>query len=213
MGKGARLKAARAGMRATRSQKALEEARQPLIRAAQVVTLLFGDTPDCAGAAALLAAIGDELGSPLRARPVSVIGTDAETNDTFFMGPKARARFSDEALAAIEDHRKNGRDTGHIVVTSDDALLLLDPNLTQVRSYGMNAPGVAMRIRSTDPESGEWDVVFGSLHLHYMLDEDNRSLIPRFERQRRVSQVMAKAISHDIRAGLPPKEIAANIAQ
>jgi len=176
-----------------------------------VVTLLFSDTPDCAGAAALLVAIGEELGAPVRARPVSVIGMDTKSKDSFFMGPKARAMRSEDELATSEDYPGNGKDTGHLVVTSDEALLLLDPNLTQVRSYGMNAPGVAIRIRSTEPEPGECDVVFGSLHLHYMLDEGNRSLMPRFERERRASQARANAVSRGIRAGLSPAEIASNI--
>lgn len=169
----------------------------------------FGDTPDCAGAAALMVAIGDELEVPLRARPVSVVVRNTDTDDMFFMGPKARAGLSADQLARTEDLRLGDTDTGHMVVTSDDALLLLDPNLTQSRSYGIDAPAVMMRVQSTDPDSGEWFFRHGPFIVHYMLDEENRSLIPRFERHREEARRLAKFIANRLRKGASPEEIAA----
>ncbi|MFV0633348.1 hypothetical protein [Demequina sp.] len=140
-----------------------------------------------------------------------MIVRNTSTGDQFFMGPKARSVLSADALSMTEDLRQGGRDTGHMVVTSDDALLLLDPNLVQARSYGLDAPAVVMRVNSTDPESGEWFFHHEQFIAHYMLDEDNQALLPRFARQREEARGVARRIADRLREGAQPIEVAGEI--
>lgn len=208
MGKKARLRALKAESNAAAD---IDEARTCLLRAALTVSYIFGDEPDCAGAAALLAGIGSEFGLPLRARAVSVIAINTATGDIFFMGRKARQRFTADQLASFTDFRRGGKDTGHMVVTSDDALLLLDPNLTQARSYGIDAPAIALRVNSTDPTSGEWNVILGDFQALYILDEENDLLAPRFEAMTVEMNGLAKHIGGRLRDGLDPAVVAGEV--
>lgn len=207
VGKAQRLRAERKAA----AEQVLEQIRRRLQDVTLTVMNLFGDTPDCAGAAALMVAVGDELRIPLRARPVSVVVQNTDNGDMFFMGPTARASLSAEQLARTEDLTPGGKDTGHMVVTSDEANLLLDPNLTQARAYGMDAPAVVMRVNSTDPGSGEWFFRHAPFVVQYMLDEENRLLMPRFDRHRVEAREMARHIADRLRKRAPPTEIARGI--
>lgn len=207
MGKGQRLKAERKAA----TGQVREQNRRRLQDITATLVHLFGETPDCAGAAALMVAVGDELRIPLRARPVSVVVQNTDNGDMFFMGPKARLSLTAEQLARTEDLSSGGKDTGHMVVTSDEARLLLDPNLIQARAYGMDAPAVVMRVNSTDPASGEWFFRHAPFVVQYMLDEENRLLMPRFDSQRGEARAMARHIAERLREDVPPIEIARGI--
>ncbi|EYT56662.1 hypothetical protein H490_0101565 [Leucobacter sp. UCD-THU] len=167
----------------------------------EVVGLLFGIQPNCAAAAALTTEIGANLSYDLQPRPVSVVAVEKSSNTLLTMGPKANGKFSAEARARMEDRRPEGRDTGHLVVTSTEHLRLLDPNMRQLESYGVKAPSIMIRVKSVDPESGEWPFEWQGLQLLYILDEENRALIPAYEAARQDLAARAKIIAADIRAG------------
>ncbi|GAB2566441.1 hypothetical protein GCM10027033_23810 [Leucobacter ruminantium] len=213
MGKASRLKAERAADRKGRlvsvGQRGTPE--EELSAATSVVGELFGIEADCAAAAGLLVAIGDELGHALRPRPVAAIIRETKSNTLLAMGPKATKKFSPEQIAGMENHRPGGRDTGHLVVTSDEHKLLLDPNMRQLGNVGVDAPSILIRVRSTEPESGEWQFRHEGLEILYFVDDENRALLPHYENAHRESRVYAQAIAEGIRAGVDPIEIAARM--
>lgn len=196
VGKASRRKAER-----SESKEPKKTPDEELAIATEVVGLVLGTQPNCAAAAALMTEIGANLGYELLPCPVSVVAIEKASKTLLTMGPKANARFSDEARAKMEDLRPEGRDTGHIVVTSAEHLRLLDPNMRQLESYGVSAPSVMMRVNSVDPESGEWPFQWNGLQLWYILDEENRALIPTYEAARQELAARAKIIASDIRAG------------
>ncbi|GAA2187330.1 hypothetical protein GCM10009786_11760 [Leucobacter alluvii] len=210
MGKASRLKAERAAARnatsASASQRGIPE--EELSAAVIVVGELFGTEADCAAAAGLLVAIGEELGHTLRPRPVSAIIRDKKSKTLLAMGPKATEKFSPEQVADMESRWPGGRDTGHIVVTSDEHELLLDPNMRQLGSVGVDAPSILIRIRSTEPETGEWQFRHESLEILYFVDDENRALLPGYENALHESRIYAQAIAEGIRAGVDPIQIA-----
>lgn len=209
MGKASRLKAERAAQRSVGIDSRSPE--DELSTAVVVVGELFGIEADCASAAGLMVEIGAQLGYVLRPRPVSVIIREKTTNAVLTMGPRATERFSTEQLARMENHRPGGRDTGHIVVTSDAHSLMLDPNMRQLGSYGIDAPSIVIRVRSTEPASGEWEFSSATLDLVYIVDDGNEGLLPRYEDARREGARYARTIAAGIRAGVDPIEIATRI--
>jgi hypothetical protein len=155
--------------------------------------------------------IGAQLGHILSPRHVSVIIREKATNALLTMGPRATERFSAEQLARMENHRPDGRDTGHIVVTSNAYSLMLDPNMRQLGSYGIDAPSVVARVSTTEPESGEWTFSSNTLHLAYIVDDENQGLLPRYADARRGGANYARMIAAGIRSGVDPIEIAARV--
>lgn len=210
MGKANRLKAERAEARKARDVSVVQRGtpEEELSAATIVVGELFGTEADCAAAAGLLVAIGDELGHALRPRPVSAIIREKKSNTLLTMGPKATEKFSPEQIAGTENLWPGGRNTGHIVVLSDEHKLLLDPNMRQLGNVGVDAPSIMIRVRSTEPESGEWPFQYEDLQILYFVDDENRALLPRYENAHRESRVYAQAIAEGIRAGVDPIEIA-----
>lgn len=206
MGKASRLKAERAAQRADAINYRSPE--DELSAATVVVGELFGIEADCASAAGLMVEVGAQLGHELRPRPVSVIIREKATKAFLAMGPRASERFSAEQLAGMENYRPGGRDTGHIVVTSDAHRLMLDPNMRQLGSYGIEAPSIVIRVRSTEPESGEWEFSSDTLDLVYIVDDGNEGLLPRYEDARREGTSYARTIAAGIRAGVDPIVIA-----
>lgn len=213
MGRASRLKAERAGarkaIRAFAGQRGTPE--EELSAAVIAVGELFGAEADCAAAAGLLVAIGEELGHVLRPRAVAAIIRDEKSGTLLAMGPKATEKFSLEQVAKMENYRQGGQDTGHMVVVSDEHRLLLDPNMRQLGSVGVDAPSILIRVRSTEPESGEWQFLHEGLAILYLVDDENRALLPRYENAHRESPVYAQAIAEGIRAGVDPVEIAARM--
>jgi hypothetical protein len=116
------------------------------------------------------------------------------------MGPAARRNLSPEELSELEDHLPNGRDTGHLVLTSNDPKMLFDPNLRQLHAYGIVAPSVAMRISDTE-DSTKWSMALKGLQIQYILDEENQALIPRFEKAKVGHRNDALRISAALRRG------------
>lgn len=213
MGKASRLKAERAATRAATSAAAAQR-RSPeemLSAAVIVVGELFGEEADCAAAAGILVEIGEHLGYPLRPRPVAAIIRDRATGTFLTMGPKATEKLSDDQLARMENHRPGGRDTGHIVVTSDDHGLMLDPNMRQLAKFGIAAPSIVIRVRSTEPDSGEWEFSDSSLDILYFVDDGNESLMPRYRDARRESAPYARVIAEALREGHDALAIAARM--
>lgn len=205
MGKGNRNKGARAAQRTNSAAPPVRPAaEQELSAAVIVVGELFGIQPDCASAAGLLAEIGAHLGHDLRPRPVSVLVHDQATSSVFAMGPKATDKLPAAQRLSMENHRPNGKDTGHLVLTSDEPSLVLDPNMRQLGTYGVDAPSIVIRVKSTEPESGEWQFSSNGLSLLYFLDEENHALLPLFEQTRRdpIVVVIARKIGEDIRSGI-----------
>lgn len=204
MGKGNRKNAARAAQRSSHAAAPVRPAaEQELSAAVIVVGELFGIEPDCASAAALLTEVGAHLGYDLRPRPVSVLVHDQPTSSILAMGPKATAKLPPAQQKSMENHRPNGKDTGHLVLTSDGPSLVLDPNMRQLGTYGVDAPSIIIRVKSTQPESGEWQFSRNGLSLLYFLDEENHALLPMFEQTRRDPNVVAIArkIGEGIRSG------------
>lgn len=174
---------------------------------------VFGTTANCADAAALLAAAARELGYDLKPRPVAVFAHKPSTDDFAFMGPKATALIPENRKHAIEDLRPDGKDNGHLVLTSEDPLLLLDPNLRQLGAFGIEAPSVALRIKSTHPDSGEWEMKLPDLNLVYILDESHTVLLERYNEVADAAAVDGKALANMIRRGMSAAQIAARAAR
>lgn len=210
MGKASRLKAERAAARKARDVSVVQRGtpEEELSAATIVVGELFGIEADCAAAAGLLVAIGDELGHVLRPRPVAAIIRETKSHKLLTMGPKATEKFSPEQIAGMENLCPGGRNTGHIVVLSDEHKLLLDPNMRQLGNVGVDAPSIIIRVLSTEPEAGEWPFQYEDLQILYIVDDENRALLPRYENAHRKSRVYAQAIAEGIRAGIDPIEIA-----
>lgn len=213
MGKAARLKAQRKadeGAAHVRQQEAATApAPQELLQEAVIaVGLIFGTEPACAEAGALLYGAALELGYELRPRPVSVLARATDSEAMAFMGPKATAMIADADPGEIEDLRPRGRDNGHLVLTCEDPMLLLDPNIRQLSVMGFDVPSITMRIRSTEPESGDWQGAFADFQIWYMLDEDNDALMKNWDtlvRMRREDGVQLAAM---LRSGLSAVQIA-----
>lgn len=75
--------------------------------------------------------------------------------------------------------------------------------MRQLGTYGMDAPSIIIRVRSTQPENGEWTSSANGLSLLYVLDEENSALLPLVEPTRRDPSVVAIArrIGEDIPSG------------
>lgn len=213
MGKASRLKAERGAARRAKDVSGPEgkTPEEELGAAALVVGELFGTQADCAAAAGLLVEIAKHLGYSLRPRPVAALIRDRATNSFIAMGPKATKKLNELQPGKVENHLPDGRDTGHIVVTSNDYRLMLDPNMRQLAGYGINAQSVGLRVNSVDPESGEWEYSDGTLDILYFVDDGNQTLIPRYEDARRESAAYAKVIAEGLRKGVNPVEIAARM--
>lgn len=206
MGKGKRLKAERS----TVARPAAGQTRAPVGMLNEAVTAvgdIFGTEANCADAAALLVATARELGYELRPRPVAVFALKPSTGEFAFMGPKATALIPEHRKGAVEDMRPDGKDNGHLVLTSEDPLLLLDPNLRQLGAYGIEAPSVALRIKSTDPDSGDWQMKLADLDLVYILDESHTVLLERFNEVGEAAATDGKALAGLIRRGMSAAQI------
>ena len=129
------------------------------------------------------------------------------------MGPKATAQATPDQIAAMEDLKPEGRDTGHIVVTSADQKVLLDPNILQLHSHGVAAPHEIRQIGDESPASGKWEYEWGEGQIVYYVDDDNETLLPRYEKARRHRRPQAKRIASDIRAGRSLAEIVENASR
>lgn len=213
MSKGKRLNQQRDAPAVSNSEGARRSVSEELCIATEVVGRLFGIKPDCAGAAGVLAAIGEALGHRLRPQPVSVMGREVSTGHSFVMGPKARERLTAAQLEGMEDLLPDKKDTGHLVLISEDPQLLLDPNMTQLGTYGIEAPSVVIRLKSARPDSGVWEFESGELQLIYILDDDNEALLPRFNKIRDKSRFVASFVAQGIRAGASAEVIAARVAE
>lgn len=148
-----------------------------LLEAVVAVGDVFGTNARCVEAAALLQETARLLGYQLRVRPVSLFARHVRTETWAVMGPRATGQLSHEARANAENYRPGGKDTGHLVLTSEEPCLLFDPNLRQLGASGYDAPSLILRINSTNPDTGRWLADAGSWQLEYILDEDNRVLI------------------------------------
>lgn len=207
MGKGKRLKAER--------QLALAEnaGRAPLHMLAEAVLAigdLFGTNADCATAAAMLKLTAGHLGYELSPRPVSLVAMQPSTGNVAFMGPKATSLVPESDRDRVENHLPEGKDNGHMVLTSEDPALLLDPNLRQLGAFGMQAPSLVIRIQSTEPSSGEWFAELDDLELQYILDEANPALsqwyndglVQHADRSRQLATLLRSgAKAHQLRLG------------
>lgn len=162
---------------------------------------VFGSTPNCAKAAALLHETARLLGYQLAVRPVSVLAHHIPTDTWLFMGPRASEKIPDRARARIENHLPSGKDNGHVILTCDDPLLLFDPNIRQLGSYGLDTPSLIIRIASEHPDDGAWIAVHDGLELQYILDEDNRTLIEHFDKLVKRFASDAQTLAKMLRAG------------
>ena len=204
MGKGSRLRRERAADREGGGASLPATARVPvevLWEAVKAVGDVFGERPNCAEAAAVLQETASRLGYELTPRPVSVVVRHEATDTWAFMGPKASALLPDENRHQVEDLRPDGQDNGHLVLTCEDPRLLLDPNLRQLGSYGIDAPSLALRIKSTTPEDGAWSVDYEGLQLMYLLDEDHRVLLTNYDAVRRGFASEAAYLADMLRQG------------
>jgi len=154
-----------------------------LSEAIRAVGDAYGTKPDCAGVAALLKLTAGHLGYDLTPRPVALRATHIPSEQVFFMGPRATALIPESAKGRVEDLRPASTDTGHMVLTMNaPEKLMIDANLRQLGSYGVEAPSLVVRVQSTTPESGEWKVALEAFDmvLEYFLD-DNAALMGWYE--------------------------------
>ncbi len=149
------------------------------------------------------------MGYTLVPRPVSAVILDHKSGNTLIMGPKARARFAPGALEKLENHLPDGKDNGHIVLTSEDPRALYDSNLRQTGAYGVEAPSIVMNIRSTEPESGEWVFKYGDLEVLYIVDDETRVLVEAMERVAPKLAESASILVDNLRAGVSIEELRA----
>lgn len=177
-----------------------------MITAAEAVGAIYGTHADCAAAAALLRLTAGYLGFELTPRAVSLYAHQASTDTYAFMGPKATAMIPEDKREGVENHFWEGKDTGHMILTSEEPRMLFDPNLRQLASYGMDAPGLTLNIRSTSPEDGGWTANLPDLDLIYMLD-DNKALWPWYEESLIGHAQDAQVLAALIRAGQSPAQI------
>lgn len=145
----------------------------------------FGTQARCVEAAWLLKYAGDLLGYDLTMRAVSVVARDTVSGDVALMGSKAEDLVPEAANDKIIDLRPADQGTtGHVVLTCEDPLLLLDPNLRQLGAHGIAAPSVVVKIRSAHPESGTWEFAHDNLQLLYMVDDTDRRLLDGYDDMR-----------------------------
>jgi hypothetical protein len=152
----------------------------------------------------------EQIGYELTPRPVSLIARQQSTENWALMGPKAYDAVPEAERHRIEDFRPDGRNTGHMVLTSEDPLLLLDPNLRQLGGYGMKAPSAAIRIKSINPEDGTWGLDLGDLQISYILD-GNDALWSRYEESLRGHAQNASDLARMLRRGWPYAKIRAQM--
>lgn len=207
MGKAKRLKAERRQAAHGRRDLGQSDLARLLEIATEAVGDAFGEQADCAAAAGVLARVGELLGATLTPRPVSLLATDSTTGDVAFMGPKATAMIPSEARAKVEDMRPDGKDNGHLVLTLAEPPLMFDPNLRQLGAWGMEAPSLALRIGSVQPDSQQWGTRVGALSLLYLLDEENDVLLERFEDVKAKSTANAEALVDMLRMGYDADDI------
>ncbi|RZU63998.1 hypothetical protein EV379_0287 [Microterricola gilva] len=176
MGKGGRLRKQRAAGAAT-------DAHASLLAAVELIGYSYGAYADCAAASAMLVLTGRHLSYELTPRPVSLLARQRSTDDLAFMGPRATALVPEHDHDRVENFRPGDpdEDTGHMVVTSENPLLMLDANLGQLRGYGMQAPdALVIRIGDTTPENGRWVANAPDLELVYLPD-NNDALWDRYQ--------------------------------
>ena len=214
MGKEARLRAARKKAREQGTQQPVPKAPESmLIEAAKAVGERFGIQPQCVEAACMLQHAGRLLGYELTVRPVSVLAIDKATNSTAFMGPKASAMMSERDRELATDYRPHSRDAGHVVLTCEDPQLLLDPNMRQLASYGIDAPGVVLKIKSLHPDSGQWHFQQNGLDIYYLVDDDNRALLGNYDAISKSWQREAADVVRLLRGGSTADDIVWGRAQ
>lgn len=204
MGKASRLKKERAAAAASNPYP-------DLAAAVELIGYAFGSHPDCAAVSAFIYLTGKELGYELTPRSVSVVAHQISTDEIAFMGPRASALVAKADAGRVEDHRTEGRDSGHMVVTAEDPTVLLDGNLGQLRAYGLRAPdSVILRIESTKPENGLWVAKLSDLQVTYLPD-DNESLWERYAAGLEGHREEAIQLASMIRAGASVAQIKASI--
>ena len=167
--------------KAARKAEALANPHAKLSTAIEVIGWVYGSYADCAAVSAFLKVTAAKLGYELTPRSVSLIANQPSKKNHAHMGPKATALIPESEQHRVEDYKPDGRDTGHMVLVSEDLMLMIDPNIGQLRGYGMAAPNsLAVAIESTEPASGEWLASAPDLRLVYMPD-DNPALWPHYE--------------------------------
>lgn len=207
MGKASRLKKERNAKVSNSAPSPVpsDEAEPSLRHLEQAVIAVgdvFGEEANCAAAAALLSETAKSLGFDLTVRPVSVLAHEESSDTWVVMGPAATARIPDAARGRFENRLPDGKDNGHVILTTDAPIpLLLDPNLRQLNAYGIAAPSVIVRLKSTDPSDGAWGIDLGDLKLTYILDEGNRALVHDFEETKRKARPNAEQLADFIRSG------------
>lgn len=178
--------------------------------ATQIVGEFFGNSANCADAAALLMETALRLDYQLQLQPVSVRGWHKSTGQQFVMGPRATSTLTEEERRSLTDLRGEGKDNGHLVLTLDEPALVLDPNIRQLGRYGIAVPSIMLRVETTRPSTGRWDVQFGDLLLRYFVD-DNKALLPRYEAARAESSEAAALVARRLRAGASMASICAEL--
>ena len=116
----------------------------------------YGERADCASAAALLKETARPLGYDLTERAVSMLICQRSSGDMLFMGPKATANLSPRCEPSWRSAMR-ATNNGHVILTCESPKLLIDANLSQLGAHGVPAPSIAIRISSTQPESGTWE--------------------------------------------------------
>jgi hypothetical protein len=74
----------------------------------------------------------------------------------------------------------------------------------------MDAPGLTLNIKSTNPEDGGWTAKLPDLDLIYMLD-DNQALWPWYEESLGAHAQDARVLAALIRAGQSPAQILSRV--
>jgi hypothetical protein len=180
-----------------------------LLMACDLVGDAFGTRADCAAAAAMLHLTAENLGFELTPRPVSLYARQLSTGTEAVMGPRATALVPESERDRLEDMRPMGVEgnPGHMVLTSEEPRMLFDPNLRQLGGYGIPAPSLAIRIKSTHPEDGGWTADLPDLKLAYLVDDDNDVLRPRYDGGLTSFAAEARRLAQLIRQGKTAAQI------
>lgn len=215
VGKGARLKGEKAAAAAAGLGRELQERVDSAVldEAITAVGDMFGTEPLCANAAALMQEVGRYLGYTFKARPVSLVAHQPSTGNIAALGPKATELINADVLAGAEFHLPDGRNTGHMVVTCEDPLLLIDANLRQLMRFGMDAPSLRVNTRSSRPSNGRWSFDLPDLQLRYIFDEDNRALLVGFQDTVSSSSRLAAFMAENLRNGASADDVISLVRQ
>lgn len=177
---------------------------ETLHRAFELVGQRFGTRTKCVEAAAMLYGIAKHLGYDLRLRPVSVGINDNISGKSVCMGPRILAGLTPEQREeAHADCLTGSNSLGHVVLTLDAPAFLMDPNLRQVNTLGINVPNLFVPIENAnlDLKDGQWIVNGEGFEVTYLLDAGATPLLANFDQYSAIEEADYQMMAMALRRG------------